>query len=62
MAQTVEDFLARRTRALLLDAAASIEMSLEVARIIAIELGKNEPWVQQQVKEYKQVAKNYRLN
>lgn len=61
MAQTIEDFLARRTRALLLDAEASIEMSNKVARIMAKEMGKNERWAQQQVKEYKQVAENYRV-
>ncbi|SMO60968.1 glycerol-3-phosphate dehydrogenase/oxidase [Gracilimonas mengyeensis] len=61
MAQTIEDFLARRTRALLLDAKASIEMAEEVGRLMAQEFGKDESWVQQEVKEYKQVAKNYMI-
>lgn len=61
MAQTIEDFLSRRTRALLLDAKASLEMAPEVGRLLAKEFGKDEDWVKQEVKEYKQVAKNYIL-
>ncbi|MEX2604771.1 MAG: glycerol-3-phosphate dehydrogenase/oxidase [Gracilimonas sp.] len=61
MAQTIEDVLSRRTRALLLDARASVEMAPEVGRILAKEFGKDEAWVQQEVKEYEQVAKNYIL-
>jgi len=61
MAQTIEDVLSRRTRALLLDAKASVEMAPEVGRIMAHEFGKDEAWVEQEVKEYKQVAKNYIL-
>ncbi|MBD3617190.1 MAG: glycerol-3-phosphate dehydrogenase/oxidase [Gracilimonas sp.] len=61
MAQTIEDFLSRRTRALLLDAKASLEMAPEVGRLLAKEFGKDEDWVKQEVKEYKQIAKNYIL-
>ena len=42
MARTVEDVLARRTRNLLLNAAASIEAAPEVARLLATELGRDE--------------------
>jgi glycerol-3-phosphate dehydrogenase len=62
MARTVEDVLARRTRALLLDAAESIRLAPEVARIMAGELGKDEVWVQQQVNDYQQLAGQYLLN
>lgn len=62
MAQTIEDVLSRRTRALLLDAKASMEMAPEVGRLIAQEFGKDEAWVEQEVKEYNQVAKNYILD
>ncbi len=62
MAQTIEDILSRRTRALLLDARASVEMAPEVGRLMAKEFGKDEAWVEQEVKEYKQLAKNYILN
>jgi glycerol-3-phosphate dehydrogenase len=61
MAQTIEDFLSRRSRALLLDAKASIEMALEVGRLLAKEFGNDDAWVEQEVKEYEQVANNYIL-
>lgn len=62
MAQTIEDVLSRRTRALLLNARASVEMAPEVGRLIAQEFGKDEKWVEQEVKEYTALAKNYILN
>ena len=52
MARTVEDVLARRTRALLLDARASIEAAPRVAEILAAELGRDEPWREDQVRIY----------
>jgi glycerol-3-phosphate dehydrogenase len=58
-ARTVEDFLARRTRALFLDARESLKMAPEVADIMARELGKNEEWKTKQMQDYRQVAKNY---
>ena len=61
MARTVEDILARRTRALLLDAAASIAMAPAVARIIATELGYDESWITRQIKSYTQLAEEYLL-
>lgn len=61
MALTVEDVLARRTRALLLDARQSIDMAPEVARIMAAETGKDELWQKQQVEEYVKLAKMYIL-
>ena len=42
MARTVEDVLARRTRALFLNAPAAVEMAPEVARLMAAELGHDE--------------------
>ena len=60
MAMTVEDVLARRVRALFLDARASIEMAPKVAKILAKEFGdKNETWEKQQVKDYTEIAKAY---
>lgn len=61
MARTVEDFLARRTRALLLDAKESVKMAPMVAKIMAAELHYNETWEMDQINEYKKVAKNYIL-
>lgn len=62
MARTLEDVLARRIRALLLDARASIQMAPDVAKIIANELGKDEAWADQQVKTYTELAKAYILD
>lgn len=60
-ARTVEDFLARRTRALFLDARESIRLAPEVADLMAQELGKDESWKSEQVEAFKQVAGNYFL-
>ena len=59
MARTVEDVLARRTRALFLDARASVAMAPEVAALLAEELGHEAGWCQTQVAEFKEVAKNF---
>jgi len=61
MARTVEDFLARRIRALLLDARKSIEMAPEVAAIMAKELSYDQNWVKAQIEEYTELAKGYIL-
>jgi glycerol-3-phosphate dehydrogenase len=58
-ARTVEDFLARRTRALFLDARESIRIAPEVAYLMAQELKKDKDWEKQQVEHYTSVAKNY---
>jgi glycerol-3-phosphate dehydrogenase len=62
MARTVEDVLARRTRALLLDARASVEIAPKVAEIVAKELRHDENWQQQQVSAYRELAKGYILD
>lgn len=59
MAQTVEDVLARRTRALFLNARATIETAPEIAQIMADELGKDEDWIRAQIAEFYETAKNY---
>ncbi|MGI8640319.1 MAG: FAD-dependent oxidoreductase [Pyrinomonadaceae bacterium] len=59
MAQTVEDVLARRTRALFLNAKAAIEIAPNAAQIMARELGKNEIWIAEQIAEFNKMAKNY---
>lgn len=61
MARTVEDVLARRTRALFLDARASIEMAPRVAEIMAQELGKGRDWIKKQIADFNAVAGNYML-
>lgn len=61
LARTVEDVLARRTRALLLDAAASREAAPRVAEIMAEELGLSPEWVRSQVAAYGSLAAGYLL-
>jgi glycerol-3-phosphate dehydrogenase len=61
MAQTVEDVLSRRTRSLLLDAAASIDCAPRVAEILAEELGQDAGWQQQQVRDFTAIAQGYQL-
>jgi glycerol-3-phosphate dehydrogenase len=61
MARTVEDFLARRTRALLLDARASMESAPEVARLMAQELGYDNDWAKKQTDLYLSLAEGYIL-
>ena len=59
MARTVEDFLARRTRNLLLDARTSIEMAPIVAEWMTLELNKKREWKNSQVGSFKKLAENY---
>ena len=61
MARSVEDVLARRTRSLLLDAAASVECAPKVAEILSLELGKTKAWQKAQVSAYKKLASQYML-
>jgi glycerol-3-phosphate dehydrogenase len=61
IARTVEDFLSRRTRALILDARASMEMAPRVAELMAQEMGKDETWQDQQISTYKKLAQGYLL-
>lgn len=61
MALTVEDVLARRTRCLLLDARASIEVAPRVAAIMADELGHDDAWSAEQVRQYRELAAGYTL-
>jgi glycerol-3-phosphate dehydrogenase len=62
MARTVEDFLSRRTRALLLDAKASMEMAPQVARLMAKELNKDDAWIEKQIGDYRKLAREYLIN
>ena len=61
MARTVEDFLARRRRALFLDARSSIEAAPTVAKLMAKELSKNKKWEEEQIKKFNEIAENYLL-
>jgi len=59
MARTVEDVLARRTRALLLGARVSIEAAPRVAELMSQELKRDSDWQKQTVQQFKEVAQGY---
>ncbi len=59
MARTVEDVLARRTRALFLDARAAIEAAPVVASLLARELKRSEDWKQRDLTAFMEIAKGY---
>jgi glycerol-3-phosphate dehydrogenase len=59
MARTVEDVLARRTRALLLDARAAIEAAPVVADLLASELGRSDEWKLKDLASFQETAKGY---
>lgn len=61
MARTVEDVLARRTRALFLNARAALEMAPAVVDLMAPELDWNENTRQQQLAAFREIARNYIL-
>ncbi len=56
MARTLDDVLARRTRSLLLDAAATREAAPAVAALLAAELGRDQAWQQTQVEAFDAIA------
>ncbi|WP_428940186.1 glycerol-3-phosphate dehydrogenase/oxidase [Fontivita pretiosa] len=58
-ARTVEDVLARRTRALHLNARAAIDMAPAVAELLARTLGRDCAWVQDQIAQFRLLAQNY---
>lgn len=59
MSRTVDDALARRTRALLLNARAAVEVAPKVAALLASELGKDGAWQQAQVDKFRSIASQY---
>jgi glycerol-3-phosphate dehydrogenase len=62
MARTVEDILARRTRALFLNARAAIEMARAVADLMAPELQWDAAAQSKQLAAFREVANNYVLH
>ena len=61
MARTVEDVLARRTRALFLNARATLAMAPAVADLMASELGWDEANQSKQLAAFRDIASNYVL-
>ena len=62
MARTVDDVLARRTRALFLNARAARAMAPAVARLMARELGRDESWQRRQLQEFDRIAAGFVVN
>lgn len=59
VARTVDDVLARRTRALFLNARAAIDMAPAVAELLAAELARDKQWAADQVAQFNAIATNY---
>ena len=62
LARTVEDVLARRTRALFLNAGAAIAMAPRVAALMARELGRDDGWQAREVDACRTLAGQYLLS
>jgi len=62
MALKIEDFLARRIRFLLLDAKASLQAAPLVAKTMAEQLGKDQQWIDQELKDYATLVQQYSLD
>ena len=61
MAMTIEDVLARRSRALFLNAKAALEVAPMVAQIIAEERDKDQNWIAKEVEQFTAITQNYIL-
>jgi glycerol-3-phosphate dehydrogenase len=61
MARAVEDVLARRTRALFLDARAALRMAPAVAALMAGELGRDQAWIDAELARFRELAAGYLL-
>jgi glycerol-3-phosphate dehydrogenase len=62
LALTLEDVLARRTRALFLNARAALRVAPRVADLMASELGRDAAWKSRQLASFTEMAKGYLLN
>jgi glycerol-3-phosphate dehydrogenase len=56
MARTLDDVLARRSRALFLDARAALRMAPATARLMAAELSRDKAWEQAQLEQFRAIA------
>ncbi|HEX5133052.1 MAG TPA: glycerol-3-phosphate dehydrogenase/oxidase [Candidatus Krumholzibacteria bacterium] len=59
MARTIEDVLARRSRALLLDARGAARLAPRVAAVLAREFGRDNDWQREQIREFEKTAARY---
>ena len=61
MCMTPEDFLARRTRQLFLDATEAIRLAPVVAELMRTELNRDQEWINKQIDNFNSLAANYRF-
>ena len=61
MAMTIEDVLARRSRALFLNAKAALAIAPMVAQIIAEERDKDQNWIANEIEQFTAITQNYIL-
>jgi glycerol-3-phosphate dehydrogenase len=59
MARTVDDVLSRRTRSRVLDARAAREAARDTAELLALELGRDRAWRDEQVRAFEALAAGY---
>jgi len=59
MAQTVDDVLSRRTRSILLNARAALEIAPRIATLLAAELNRNKGWEEKQILQFSEIANGY---
>jgi glycerol-3-phosphate dehydrogenase len=59
MARTPDDVLSRRSRSLLFDAKAAREAAPRVCEILAEELGKDEEWTKNQLRDFNEMSLGY---
>ncbi|MDQ2834471.1 MAG: glycerol-3-phosphate dehydrogenase/oxidase [Acidobacteriota bacterium] len=59
MSRTLDDALARRTRALLLNARAAVDIAPAVAALLARELGKDHTWIDAQIESFRTMGAQY---
>ena len=59
MARSLEDYFARRTRSLILDARATLDAAPKVVAAMAQELSRNPQWQQEQLASYRELAQSY---
>ncbi len=62
MAMTVEDVLARRSRALFLNAEEALALAPKVAAIMAEERQQDQSWIANEIEQFTQLTQNYLLS
>ncbi|MDR1983657.1 MAG: glycerol-3-phosphate dehydrogenase/oxidase [Prevotellaceae bacterium] len=59
MARTLDDVLARRVRLQYIDAREALKISPRIAEIMSEEMKKDQSWIDEQIKAYSEIVRNY---